>query len=128
MRRFALGTVVAGLTATSGVVMAQTTSGLTANPATVTFSYQVNATTLPGSQNVTINAAGAAAASTLSVAVVSVPPGWLTVTPDSGRAPLALVVSANPTGLAPGSYSGTITVNTVPAGSNPATVTVTLSV
>ena len=112
----------------TGVLAAQTTSGLTANPASMSFSYQVNATTLPATQNLTVNASGSAAAATLSVAVVSVPAGWLTVTPDTGRAPLALAVSANPTGLAPGSYSGTITVNTVPAGSNPAAVTVTLSV
>ena len=60
--------------------------------------------------------------------MVSTPSGWLTVTPDTGRAPLGLSVSVNPTGLAPGSYTGLITVNTVPAGGNPASVDVTLSV
>src|SRR5690242_3781921 len=105
----------------AGALIAQTTiSGLSASAASLTFSYQVNAAILPGSQTVTINAAGAAATATLSVRVVSVPSGWLTVTPDTGRAPLSLSVTVNPTGLPPGSYAGLITVNTVPAGSNPA--------
>ena len=128
MRRFAVAAALAGIALFAGVVAAQTSSGLTANPASISFSYQVNAAALPATQTLTINASGSAAASTLAVNVVSVPTGWLTVTPDTGRSPLALAVSANPTGLAPGSYSGTITVNTVPAGSNPATVQVTLSV
>jgi uncharacterized protein (TIGR03437 family) len=113
----------------TGALTAQTTaSTLSASLPSLTFPYQVNATALPGSQSVTINATGAAATSTLAVTVASVPSGWLTVTPDTGRAPLALTVSVNPTGLAPGSYGGLITVNTVPAGANPATVNVTLTV
>ena len=56
----------------------------------------------------------------MSVVFTSSPQGWLTVTPDSGHSPLALTVTVNPTSLTPGSYSGTITINTVPAGSNPA--------
>jgi hypothetical protein len=30
---------------------------------------------------------------------VSTPPGWLTVTPDTGHAPLTLTITVNPTGL-----------------------------
>src|SRR5262249_22130589 len=69
------------------------------------------------------------ATSTLPITVVaaSTPQGWLTVTPDTGHSPLAMTVTVNPTGLAPGSYTGTITINTTPAGSNPAVVGVTLS-
>src|SRR5690242_7113498 len=104
-----------------GALIAQTpTSGLSASASSLTFSYQVNVAALPASQTVTINATGSAAGSTLSVGVVSVPAGWLTVTPDTGRGPLSLSVSTNPTGLPPGSYAGMITANTVPAGSNPA--------
>ena len=39
-----------------------------------------------------------------------------------------MTVTVNPTSLTPGSYSGTITINTVPPGSNPAVVAVTLSI
>src|SRR5207248_5613044 len=64
----------------------------------------------------------------ISVVVASAPQGWLTVTPDSGHSPLALTVTVNPTSLTPGSYAGSITINTVPPGSNPAVVSVTLSI
>lgn len=111
----------------AGALQAQT-STITSSAASLNFSYQVNASTLPTAQTVNITATGAAATSTLSVQVVSTPSGWLTVTPDTGRAPLGLSVTVNPTGLAPGSYTGLITVNTVPPGSNPAAITVTLSV
>ncbi len=127
MRRTTL--LGAGVLLLAVAAAAQTTgSGLTASLPSLTFPYQVNAATLPGSQTVTINATGAAATSTLAVQVACAPTGWLTVTPDTGRAPLALTVSVNPTGLAPGSYAGLITVNTVPPGANPATVNVTLTV
>src|SRR5438046_8361797 len=94
--------------------LAGQTPGLTASVSSLSFPYQVNAASLPGSLPVTINATGAAATATLQVRVVSVPAGWLTVTPDTGRSPLTLTVSVNPTGLAPGSYAGQITVNTAP--------------
>src|SRR5690348_1616815 len=95
----------------TGVLAAQTVaSTLTASLPSLTFPYQVNAASLPANQTVTINATGAAATSALTVRVVSAPTGWLTVTPDTGRAPLPLTVSVNPTGLPPGSYVGLITV------------------
>src|SRR5215472_1545201 len=129
MRRNTLLAACAGALLAAGAHAASTTTtGLSASAASLSFSYQVNAATLPAAQAVTINATGSVAGSTLSVQVVSVPAGWLTVTPDTGRAPLGLSVSVNPTGLAPGSYAGLITVNTVPPGSNPATVNVTMSV
>jgi len=109
-------------------LLAQTASTLTPTPAILDFTYLVNDATLPASKNLTVNATGAAASLPLIVQVTSTPAGWLTVTPDAGRVPLALVVSVNPTGLSPGSYAGLITVNTSPAGSNPATVSVTMAV
>jgi hypothetical protein len=128
MRRTTLQAAVAWAVTITSALAATATSTLTPSAASLSFSYQVNASTLPTSQTLTIAATGTAATSILSVQVVSTPSGWLTVTPDTGRAPLGLSASVNPTGLAPGSYTGLITVNTVPAGSNPASVTVTLSV
>jgi uncharacterized protein (TIGR03437 family) len=62
----------------------------------------------------------------MAVTYTSTPVGWLTVTPDSGHSPLALSVVVNPTGMTPGSYVGTITIDTVPASSNPAVVSANL--
>ena len=53
---------------------------------------------------------------------------WLSVAPASGSAPGALSVGANITGLAPGTYTGTITVTAAGASGSPKTVGVTLIV
>src|SRR5689334_22180052 len=111
MRRIIFQAAFAWTITMGGALTAQT-SGLTASASNLSFSYQVNAAIMPSALPLTINATGAAATSTLSVQVRSTPSGWLTVTPDTGRAPLGLSVSVNTTGLAPGSYSGLITVNT----------------
>jgi uncharacterized protein (TIGR03437 family) len=101
-------------------------TGPTASPGSLNFSYQVNAT-LPSPVKVTVSLPAASSALPLSVTgVTSSPQGWLTVTPDNGHAPLALTVTVNPTGLAPGSYAGTITIDTTPGSKLPATVSVTL--
>jgi uncharacterized protein (TIGR03437 family) len=94
-----------------------------ATPVSLNFSYQVNSAVLPSSQTVQVAVPTALAASVLSV---QYPMGWLTVTPDTGRAPLALTVNVNPTGLAPGSYAGAIVISSSAAGSGTTTVTVTL--
>src|SRR5450432_1499296 len=53
---------------------------------------------------------------------------WLTVTPSTGYAPLAITVNVNPTGMTPGGYTEKVTVTTSLAPTNPAIVTVTMSV
>ena len=110
------------------VIAAAQSAGPTASPSSLTFSYQVNSTAFPAPVKVTATLPAAISSLPLSVVFTSSPQGWLTVTPDSGHSPLALTVTVNPTSLTPGSYSGTITVNTVPPGSNPAVVAVTLSI
>src|SRR5215831_11855051 len=103
-------------------------SGPTVAPASLTFNYQVNSTTFPAAAKLTASLPAAISSLPMKVTVTSAPTGWLAVTPDSGHAPLALTVTVNPTSLTPGSYTGVITINTVPAGSNPAVVSVTLSI
>ena len=89
-------------------------TGPTAKPGSLSFSYQVNAT-LPSPAKVTLSLPAASSSLPLSITgVVASPPGWLTVTPDSGHAPLTLTVTVNPTGLTPGSYSASITADTTP--------------
>jgi len=98
-----------------------------ATPSALVFSYQVNGATPLPAQTVQVTVPTGSTGAILTVAVVT-PTGWLTVTPDQGRAPLALTVRANPTGLTPGSYSGQITVTSPDAVSNPAVVSVSLSI
>lgn len=104
------------------------TAGLTVSPAILDFTYQVNDATLPAAKPVQVTAPTSAGGATVTVQALSTPQGWLTATPDTGRPPFTVTVSVNPTGLAPGSYSGTVTVDTVPTSNKPASVTVTLSV
>src|SRR3954452_8269099 len=111
----------------AGIAAAQS-AGPTASPSSLTFNYQVNSSIFPAAAKLTATLPAATSSLPLSVVSSSSPQGWLTVTPDSGHSPLALTVTVNPTSLTPGSYSGTITINSVPPGSNPAVVAVTLSI
>ncbi len=105
---WALATLVAG------GAWAASSTGITVTPASVTFSYQVGSATLPASSKVAVTLPAGTASSTVVWAQPSSAPAWLVVTPDSGYSPLALTVTANPTGLAPGAWTGTITISTVP--------------
>ena len=53
---------------------------------------------------------------------------WLAVTPASGTAPANPSVSTNIAGLAPGNYTGTVTISAAGASGSPKTVGVTLTV
>jgi uncharacterized protein (TIGR03437 family) len=113
------------LTLSAWWVSGQST-GPTATPGSLSFSYQINSSTYPAAAKVTVSLPASVASLPLTVTFNSTPQGWLTVTPNSGYAPLALSVVVNPTAMSPGSYVGTITVNTTPASSNPAVVAVNL--
>jgi uncharacterized protein (TIGR03437 family) len=102
-------------------------AGPTTTPASLSFAYQVNSTTLPAAGKITVSLPSGSASSTVMSVAVSPVESWLAVTPDSGYSPLALTVTVNPTGLAPGSYMGSVTISTTPP-STPAVVPVVLSV
>lgn len=53
---------------------------------------------------------------------------WLVISPTAGSAPSSLSVSVNVSGLAAGTYTGTITVSSADASNPPQTITVTLLV
>jgi len=53
---------------------------------------------------------------------------WLTVNPDTGTTPASLRVSANAFGLAPGAYSGTISINVPLVGQDSRRINVTFTV
>src|SRR5207244_5590655 len=79
-------------------------SNLTLTPSSLNFAYQVGGAT-PAGQSVAVASSGAA----LSYAVTS-SATWLAATPASGSTPGSLSVSVNPSGLAAGTYNGTISV------------------
>ncbi len=97
------------------------TGPISISPSTLTFSYTQNGV-VPPAQTLQITGTQSFTAS----AGTSTGGSWLSVTPASGVGNATLTVSVNPTGLAPATYSGSITVT--PAGSAPQTVAVTLKV
>jgi len=111
----------------AGSASAASSAGITVSPTAVNFTYQVGTATLPASSKITVTLPAGTAGSTVLLALASSSPAWLVVTPASGYSPLALTVTANPTGLAPGSYPGSIAISTSPAGLS-LTIPVTLMV
>ena len=102
-------------------VTASATS-ITVSPNSLTFNSQTGVTA-PAAQTVTVGATGASSSFTTSVQATG--GSWLSATSSGGTTPATLSVSANPAGLAPGTYPGTITVT---GSSSSQTVNVTLSI
>ncbi len=92
------------------------------SPGAFTFNYTSGGVT-PAAQNLTINTTGSALSYT-----VAATGSWLKVAPTSGTTSGTVSVSVTPTGLAIGSYSGSVTVTSTGAGNSPQTVGVTLIV
>ena len=95
------------------------------SPGSLTFNYQVG-TSVPASQNITPTSTGAALTYTAAATTAS-GANWLSVT-SGGTTPTPAVVSVNPSTLAAGTYTGTITVTAALAGNSPQQVPVTLTV
>ncbi|HTS28895.1 MAG TPA: hypothetical protein VMH81_23655 [Bryobacteraceae bacterium] len=106
---------------TLNVVAAQT---LTASPNNVSFSY-IMGTSNPANQTVAVSSTGGAAPFTASISPSTAT--WLSVTPTSGNTPQNLTFAANPTGLAAGKYTATVSISST-SSLSPTTVTVTLTV
>jgi trimeric autotransporter adhesin len=81
------------------------------------------------SQTILISNAGGGTVSFTAYSTTTVAGHWLTVSPASGQAlpgtPAPLTVTANPTGLSPGTYAGTVTVT---AGGQIQSIPVTLTI
>jgi hypothetical protein len=104
------------------VTLRVTLPALTATPSTLTFSY-TRGGTAPAAQSVSITSNGSALSYTVSSSAT-----WLVVTPTSGTTPGSVSVSINTTGLAAGTYTGTVTITSSGASNSPRTVSVTLTV
>jgi len=83
----------------------------------------------PRSQPVTISNTGSGVLPFTAVAQTTAARNWLTVTPASGKVPSStpaiLTVTADPTGLPPGTYAGVVTIA---AGADSRTVSVTMTI
>jgi uncharacterized protein (TIGR03437 family) len=102
-----------------GAVRAQST-GPSVDKGTLTFTHTVNDTVMPVSQTVKVTLPAALVSLPL---VVTTPNNWLTIDKLTGYSPLTLTVSVNPTGLPPGSYPTSFSIDT-----NPARMSVTVNV
>ncbi len=96
---------------------------LNISPGTLSFSYPAGSTTA-GTQTVTVASSGSA----LSITAAASGGAWLTVSPGSGSTPSTLTVSANPSGLASGTYNGSITITSTGASNSPQTLPIKLVV
>ncbi|MBZ5608370.1 MAG: IPT/TIG domain-containing protein [Acidobacteriia bacterium] len=96
---------------------------VTATPASLTFTCQSGAATLPAAQTVSVKAGSQA----YTTAVAPNTALWLTVSPDSGKLPASLSIRVNPTSLAVGAYNASVVV-TVTGAAGPVNIPVTLNV
>ncbi len=95
------------------------TTLLSANPNAVSFTYAQGASA-PGSQSIQVSSAGSGSVAFTATSNAS----WLTVSPQSGTAPVFLTVSASVNGLGIGAYGGAISIT--PAGGSPLSIPVNL--
>jgi len=98
---------------------------LSANPSSLTF-LQAQGGNAPPSQTITVSSnAGLLNYSAIATTVVG---SWLSVTPAGASTPGSVTVSVNGGGLAPGTYSGNVTVASIGAANSPLNIPVTLTV
>ena len=116
-----------GVTQTVPVTLTLSATGgnVTATPTSLTFAAQAGGSA-PAAQTVTIsNAASGTAGIPFTVSTVPAN-SWLTATPASATAQATVTVNANPSGLTPSSYNGTVQI--VPTGGTEVDIPVTFSV
>ncbi|MEK7406018.1 MAG: IPT/TIG domain-containing protein [Acidobacteriota bacterium] len=95
------------------------------SPSTFSFAFAPGGTTTQV-QNLGLTSTSDSLNFTASWSIASGPAGWLAVTPLGGATPANLNVFAISTGLAPGTYTGSINVSAT--GANSQTIPVTLTV
>jgi len=106
-----------------GASMPGAPAALLANPSTLSFAAFLNQPA-PAPQTVNVYNEGTGTLNWSATKSTS----WITLSATSGSTPASLSVSVNPTGLAPGTYSGTITITPSGGANGPQTVNVSLTV
>lgn len=99
---------------------------LKATPTSLSFTYTTGTSTLPAAQ--TLSIAPAAGTTVISFSAGVAGASWLAVTPDTAKTNATLKVSANPTSLSVGTYTATIVLTPVGAGTTVLNIPVTLQV
>ncbi len=100
-------------------------AGLVIPPTSLTFSFEVSGPQ-PPAQMFSVTSNGGVLSFTTSAS--STPPGWLTVSQSNPMTASQITAAVSPSGLAPGTYSGKITIS-APGTSTPFTeIPVTLQV
>jgi len=99
---------------------------IAANPTSLTFSHQQGAAA-PAAQKIAVTSTGGSLSFTVSASTSS-GGNWLSVSPASGTTTAEVSVSVSPSGLAPGTYSGTVRIESPAAANSPLTINVTLTV
>jgi uncharacterized protein (TIGR03437 family) len=114
--------VIGGSATNPSIAVTFTVSAIGVNPASLAFTYTAGSIVFPSPQSLTLS--GAATQCTATVANAS-GGSWFTLLQSSCASPGSLTVLINNgvvAGLAPNTYSGTITITPVPAGQSPAVV------
>ncbi len=99
---------------------------LTVFPRDIFFNFQTGRT-LPSAQTVAVASTGVPTSFSV-VATTASGGSWLNVFPSAASTPQTLTVFANPTGLAAGTYTGTLTITPSQQGAVAQTVNVSLRV
>jgi len=99
---------------------------LAANPATLALTPQADGTV--AATPVAISMSDGSAVSFSASAATQSGGNWLSIDTPAGSTPATLTVSADPQGLAPGAYNGTIAITPSDATIAPLTVPVTLTI
>lgn len=97
-----------------------------ATPNTISFTAAFGGPA-PASQTVQVTSTGGTLGFTVN-ATTSTGGTWLTATPLTGNTPQGVLLSANTSNLAPGTYNGAVTVTSGGAGNSPITIPVSITV
>ncbi len=95
-------------------------------PAALAFEFQLGGA-VPGSQRFSISSIGSSLNHTVR-ASTSAGGNWLSLTPEGGLTPNEVRVTANPVGLAVGTYAGSIQIASEAAANSPVNIAVNLLV
>ena len=121
----AIGVTALGATGAASVAVTLTITGtpqLVVTPSQLTFSAPTGGPA-PAAQTLSITSAGTALGFTAAAGSY-----WLSVTPTTGTTPAVLTVTANPSGLTAGTYTGTINITQAGAAQVSQMIIVTLQV
>jgi uncharacterized protein (TIGR03437 family) len=82
----------------------------------------------PAAQTIQLSLSNGSATTFNASASATTGGAWLSVSPTSGTTPANIVVSVNPTGLAAGTYTGSVSISVPGASNSPLNLPITLTV